>query len=74
MNNHTFGQSHCIEVVQGDIFVEKEMRFGLNWGGGGLLTQTIFNAMIFNAGILRFEERGVAVDAEILTQENCDAG
>ena len=40
MNNHTFGQNHCIEVVQGDIFVEKEMRFGLNWDLLAILKKT----------------------------------
>ena len=42
--------------------------------GPGPLTQTIFNAMNSDAGTLRFEERGVAFDAGILTQGNCDAG
>ena len=54
--------------------VINDFKLNFDLKGGGLLTQTIFNAMIFNAGILRFEERGVAVDAGILTQENCDAG
>ena len=35
--------------------------------GPGPLTQTIFNAMNSDAGILGFEERGVAFDAGILT-------
>ena len=39
-------QSHCIEVAQGDIFMEKKMRFGLVWGWFGAGWQYVLKKKI----------------------------